>query len=157
MKKNSNFASRCLQQQGLSEAYVSISRIQKYLEYPELPNPEKVSSTDLDNSNIAISIQDMTCHWNHVKEIVQKDDDDENDDDDDSQKSLSAALSNVSIDFKKGELTCIIGTVGCGKSAILQAVVGELPVFSGTLRRSYDKLAYASQDPVSFFFFFLLL
>ena len=84
MKKNSNFASRCLQK-GLSEAYVSISRIQKYLEYPELPNPEKVSSTDLDNSKIAISIEDMTCHWDHVEEIVQKDDDDENDDENDKR------------------------------------------------------------------------
>ena len=107
-------------------------------------------STDVEkNSDIAISIQDITCHWNHVEEIVQNADNDKEDDDDDSQKSLTAALSNVSIDFRKGELTCIIGTVGCGKSAILQAVVGELPVFSGTVRRSYDKLAYASQDPVS--------
>ena len=84
----------------------------------------------------------MTCHWNYVKEINGGDDKHG----DASTVSLTPALSDISIDFRKGELTCIIGTVGCGKSALLQAIVGELPVFSGTLDRSYDKLAYASQD-----------
>jgi ATP-binding cassette, subfamily C (CFTR/MRP), member 4 len=37
--------------------------------------------------------------------------------------------------------------VGQGKSALVQAIVGELPVSSGSLLRSYQTLAYAAQDP----------
>lgn len=133
--------------QGVSEAYVSIARIQRYLEYPELPEHD---STQTDQGNLAICMEKVTCHWNLVedtisapsleKEVVEQESTA-------SDSLLSAALSDVSIDFQKGQLTCIIGTVGCGKSALLQAIVGELPVCSGTVKRSYQTLAYAAQDP----------
>jgi ATP-binding cassette subfamily C (CFTR/MRP) protein 4 len=44
-------------------------------------------------------------------------------------------------------LTCIIGSVGSGKSALLQALVGELPLSSGILTRCCKTLSYAAQDP----------
>jgi ATP-binding cassette subfamily C (CFTR/MRP) protein 4 len=56
-------------------------------------------------------------------------------------------LEDVSLDFRRGELTVIIGTVGSGKSALLQALVEELPVSSGTITRRYNTLAYACQEP----------
>lgn len=37
------------------------------------------------------------------------------------------ALSNVNIIARKGQLTCIVGKVGSGKSAIFQALLGEMP------------------------------
>ena len=49
--------------------------------------------------------------------------------------------------MRKGELTCIIGRVGCGKSALLQMLAGELEVQSGSISRRYRSLAYAAQDP----------
>jgi ABC-type multidrug transport system fused ATPase/permease subunit len=126
--------------QGVSEAYVSIARIQNYLESPERPEHESSRSNE---GNVTISMEDVTCHWNHVEEISKS----ETEESEESDSSLISALSKISIDFQKGQLTCIIGTVGCGKSALLQAIVGELPVYSGTVQRSYDTLAYAAQDP----------
>ena len=46
-----------------------------------------------------------------------------------------------------GELTAVIGAVGSGKSALLQAMIKELPVSSGKIQRHYQSLSYAAQDP----------
>lgn len=83
---------------------------------------------------------DASCYWNQVLEVKASGEES-------SDSILVSALSNVSIDFKRGELSCIIGTVGCGKSALIQAIVGELPIMSGSIRRNYKTLAYAAQDP----------
>lgn len=129
---------------GVSEAYVSIGRIQKFLEYPELPTGLRCDGTD--DSDVALSMKEVTCHWNHLQETSRVPDMSEKSLEG-SEASVANALSEVSIDFKKGQLTCIIGTVGSGKSALLQAVVGELTPYSGEIQRSYVTLAYASQDP----------
>jgi ATP-binding cassette, subfamily C (CFTR/MRP), member 4 len=96
-----------------------------------------------------ISLQGVSCYWNDVQVFSTER----------SEKTASnnynrsadttglvPGLSNVSIEFHMGQLTCIIGTVGSGKSALLQAIVGELPVFSGRLDRCYQSMSYASQD-----------
>lgn len=136
--------------QGVSECYVSITRIQNFLDFPETP-VKTITSGDSSTEqpiskngkhDLAIRMSDVTCCWNEVQEVTRgkvavKD----------TTLLLVKALSNVSIDFRKGGLTCIIGTVGSGKSALLQALVGELPVHSGSLERRKGTLAYAAQDP----------
>eukprot|EP00526_Cylindrotheca_closterium_P003573 CAMPEP_0113610786 /NCGR_PEP_ID=MMETSP0017_2-20120614/5211_1 /TAXON_ID=2856 /ORGANISM="Cylindrotheca closterium" /LENGTH=1304 /DNA_ID=CAMNT_0000519695 /DNA_START=42 /DNA_END=3956 /DNA_ORIENTATION=+ /assembly_acc=CAM_ASM_000147 len=129
---------------GVSEAYVSVGRIQEFLESPEQHFTE--STHDALHDKVAISMEDVCSQWNHVRDVSTKKFID-GDDDEASSASLAAALTDITIEFEKGQLTCIIGTVGSGKSALLQAIVGELPVFTGKLQRSYDKLAYAAQDP----------
>ena len=66
-------------------------------------------------------------------------------------------LCNVTATFEKGKLTSIIGTNGCGKSTLLKAILGILPLSSGSisvdgqaldsLRRKEiaKKIAYLSQ------------
>ena len=66
--------------------------------------------------------------------------------DDDSHVGNVVALRNISTDFHAGKLYCIIGPVGCGKSALIQAIAGELPPVNESIMRSYDTIAYASQD-----------
>jgi ABC-type multidrug transport system fused ATPase/permease subunit len=73
--------------------------------------------------------------------------------------TFSLALKDISLDFRRGQLTSIIGTVGSGKSALLQAIIRELPVYSGsiTMKNSgnsdeekedaFPTIAYAAQDP----------
>lgn len=56
------------------------------------------------------------------------------------------ALLNVSIDFKRGKLIGIIGSVGSGKSSLLQALLRELPVQTGSISVS-GSISYASQEP----------
>jgi ABC-type multidrug transport system fused ATPase/permease subunit len=44
----------------------------------------------------------------------------------DSLEMSSPSLSNVSISVKRGTSTMVIGSVGCGKSSLLNALLGEL-------------------------------
>jgi len=114
------------------------------LEYPE---KEQKAVTGAENTtDVAISISNLTCYWNHVKRKTTFNKS-EGTGKDIIKSSEIQALSNVSIKFLRGELNCVIGTVGSGKSALLQAVIGELSIFSGNIERSYKTLAYASQDP----------
>jgi ABC-type multidrug transport system fused ATPase/permease subunit len=173
---------------GVSEVYVSISRIQKFLEFPERPllqrsNAEqqkdgKESENDPDQGDVVVSLSQVDCYWNYVREMsrsalikqdsatianmaMEEENDttkSHNDQDTDSVTSsdLIPALSDISLDFRRGELTCVIGAVGCGKSALLQALVGELPVYRGRLEcyfhdeqgnNFHHRIAYSSQDP----------
>jgi ABC-type Mn2+/Zn2+ transport system ATPase subunit len=191
---------------GVSEVYVSITRIQKFLEFPERPDLQQsllldnnnnnnndimddnekgdnivnddanddgnATSNNKNNSNdddIVISISNVDCYWNYVQQATaattpattellsitdesadaskisegKKEEDNDhhgNDQDTDNSvtSSLISALSDINLDLHRGRLTCVIGTVGSGKSALLQAVVGELPVHRGHITRRYD-------------------
>uniref|UniRef100_A0A673HFZ3 ATP-binding cassette sub-family C member 8-like n=1 Tax=Sinocyclocheilus rhinocerous TaxID=307959 RepID=A0A673HFZ3_9TELE len=69
-------------------------------------------------------------------------------------------LSNVNIKIPFGQLTMIVGQVGCGKSSLLLAALGEMQKISGTVKwnsptdaaadgdiRKRGAVAYASQKP----------
>uniref|UniRef100_A0A8C4DJG2 ATP-binding cassette, sub-family C (CFTR/MRP), member 8 n=1 Tax=Dicentrarchus labrax TaxID=13489 RepID=A0A8C4DJG2_DICLA len=58
-------------------------------------------------------------------------------------------LSNVDIKIPIGKLTMIVGQVGCGKSSLLLAALGEMQKVSGTVtwNRKRGAVAYASQKP----------
>uniref|UniRef100_A0A8C7TXJ5 ATP-binding cassette, sub-family C (CFTR/MRP), member 8 n=1 Tax=Oncorhynchus mykiss TaxID=8022 RepID=A0A8C7TXJ5_ONCMY len=59
-------------------------------------------------------------------------------------------LSNVDIKVPFGQLTMIVGQVGCGKSSLLLAALGEMQRVSGTCDvpdRLIRSVAYASQKP----------
>uniref|UniRef100_A0A3Q0SWL7 ATP-binding cassette, sub-family C (CFTR/MRP), member 8 n=1 Tax=Amphilophus citrinellus TaxID=61819 RepID=A0A3Q0SWL7_AMPCI len=59
-------------------------------------------------------------------------------------------LSNVDIKIPFGKLTMIVGQVGCGKSSLLLAALGEMQKVSGTVtwnRSARCPVAYASQKP----------
>ena len=186
---------------GLSEVYVSISRIQKFLEFPELPvssttslddpalandktkdtnlpqalKDQEQSTTTDGSSNVCISMSKVKCYWNEVApsdlsvvplsstsssshstvdnnkgetQVVISDKESGNNDEHSSATSSQyLALEDITLDFERSQLTAIIGAVGSGKSALIQALVQELPVSSGRIGRKYNKLAYAAQDP----------
>uniref|UniRef100_A0A665UJ40 ATP-binding cassette, sub-family C (CFTR/MRP), member 8 n=1 Tax=Echeneis naucrates TaxID=173247 RepID=A0A665UJ40_ECHNA len=58
-------------------------------------------------------------------------------------------LCNVDIRIPFGKLTMIVGQVGCGKSSLLLAALGEMQRVSGTVvwNRKRGAVAYASQKP----------
>ena len=51
-------------------------------------------------------------------------------------------LSNVSFGFKPGERVAVVGKVGAGKTSLLLAILGELPVNGGKARHG-GEFAYA--------------
>ena len=139
---------------GASEVYVSIQRIQAFLEFPELPRSSTSThaSTSVGDVDTVLTLFEVDAYWNDVQIMSQTGSSLEGKDSMVTDKTcdtsqLVRALSKASVAFKKGELSCIVGTVGSGKSALIQTLVGELPVHSGIIKRNYESLAYAAQDP----------
>lgn len=56
-------------------------------------------------------------------------------------------LSDINLEFRKrGRLIGVTGSIGSGKSSLLQAFLRELPIESGVLNIN-GKMSYASQEP----------
>ena len=140
---------------GLSECYVACQRIQTFLELPErqeqqggtnVSNNEKCQQTDTvdkvtsdDAAGVPlIQFSNATCYWDGEVERTSPLQS--------SNYNETVALESLSLSFEAGKLYCVIGKVGSGKSALLQAIIGELPLFSGKKQESYTSISYAAQD-----------
>lgn len=55
-------------------------------------------------------------------------------------------LKNVTLNIPRGKLIGIVGPIGSGKSSLLQALLRELPIESGSMSVN-GKLSYACQEP----------
>uniref|UniRef100_A0A8C3Y675 ATP binding cassette subfamily C member 8 n=1 Tax=Catharus ustulatus TaxID=91951 RepID=A0A8C3Y675_CATUS len=62
------------------------------------------------------------------------------------------ALSNIDIRIPQGQLTMIVGQVGCGKSSLLLAILGEMQKISGNISWSSNCIGVLG-TPVFVFFF----
>ncbi|KAF9536563.1 hypothetical protein EC957_010429 [Mortierella hygrophila] len=64
-----------------------------------------------------------------------------------------AVLENITMTLRRDELLAIVGPVGCGKSSFCMALLGELPLVSGSLalaKNSQGKhlnMSYSAQSP----------
>lgn len=58
----------------------------------------------------------------------------------------SPTLSNINVNIKKGKLIGVVGPVGAGKSSLLQALLRELPLESGSININ-GVVSYAAQEP----------
>ncbi|CAF2953465.1 unnamed protein product [Rotaria sp. Silwood2] len=56
------------------------------------------------------------------------------------------SLKNIVFDAHPGDLICIIGPVGAGKSSLLQTLTGEIAHFDGKVRL-YGSFSYVPQEP----------
>jgi len=137
--------------QGISEGYVAIKRLQTFLEIPELPNIKTNSDQSLNDNDekpvkrCLVSMKNMVCHWGIYGDLNS--DQTSNIKRVDESSHTPIALKKISLDFFSGELYCLIGPVGCGKSALIQAIAGELPPSEGSISRKYSCSSYACQDP----------
>lgn len=57
------------------------------------------------------------------------------------------ALKDITFSANKGQLTCIVGAVGAGKSLLIKSVLGQLPVTKARKVAVTGSVAYAAQDP----------
>ncbi|SCU87103.1 LAFA_0E04720g1_1 [Lachancea sp. 'fantastica'] len=111
------------------EASVSVTRLHNFLTSEELQSDSvqrkpKVTS----RGEVAVSVgADATFLWQRKPEY-------------------KVALKNINFQAKKGELTCIVGKVGSGKSALVQAILGDLFRVKG-FATVHGSIAYVSQVP----------
>lgn len=113
------------------EAQVAVTRLTDFLTSTELqtnavtkgPRASKIGET-------AVSVKNGTFLWSKKK----------------GEESYKVALSNINFEIKKGELDCIVGRVGSGKSSILQCLLGDLYKLDGEVKVN-GKVAYILQVP----------
>ena len=56
-------------------------------------------------------------------------------------------LNDISLQIPQSSVSMIIGPIGSGKSMLLKAMIGELPLTKGILQIGTREVAYCSQDP----------
>uniref|UniRef100_A0A1Y1K348 Multidrug resistance-associated protein lethal(2)03659 n=4 Tax=Photinus pyralis TaxID=7054 RepID=A0A1Y1K348_PHOPY len=113
----------------LAETKVSIQRLTEFLLHEEVAPRESVAAYKRNadpNSQDIICVEKGTAKWTDFM--------------------ADNIFSDLNINVRAGSLVAIIGPVGCGKSSILQALLKELPLKSGTLTVK-GTVSYASQEP----------
>jgi ATP-binding cassette subfamily C (CFTR/MRP) protein 1 len=110
------------------EASVAINRLESYLKAPELQSdavtrlPRAVERGEND-----ILLKGCTFLWERTPQY-------------------KVALDDISLQTFKGDLACIVGKVGAGKSSLLQAILGDLYRECGTAQVK-GRVAYVAQVP----------
>ncbi|EDK40781.2 hypothetical protein PGUG_04879 [Meyerozyma guilliermondii ATCC 6260] len=113
------------------EAQVAVSRLTKFLSSPELQREAVIKCSRATKvGEVAVAIKNGTFLWSKAK----------------GTENYKVALSNINIESKKGDLDCIVGKVGSGKSSLLQSILGDLYKLDGEVR-VHGKVAYAPQVP----------
>ncbi|XP_043593268.1 probable multidrug resistance-associated protein lethal(2)03659 isoform X2 [Bombus pyrosoma] len=138
----------------IAELLVSVRRLQKFMSYEEIDEENekmkcklKESKNDKGKNNANIIEEDIRDEkrktTNYQGEYIM------------SLKNANVkwfshdhedTLKNININVKSGELIAVVGQVGSGKSSLLNVMLKELPLKSGTIEVN-GKIAYASQEP----------
>ncbi|KAK6983295.1 Canalicular multispecific organic anion transporter 2 [Biomphalaria glabrata] len=107
----------------LIQAGVSITRIVGFFRQPDL-SPD--ARTYDPRSEDAIKIENGTFTWDNVMP--------------------EPTLKNINLKLKPGKLVAVVGTVGCGKSSLLSAILGEMNKTKGKVTVKYNNMAYVPQE-----------
>jgi ABC-type multidrug transport system fused ATPase/permease subunit len=93
------------------------------------PGIELEDITPRTNANVSpavISVRNLTLAWSEEK---------------------SSVIGDVSFDIQLGDLTMIVGPVGCGKSSLLRGLLGETPSSKGNVYINRAHAAFVDQVP----------
>ncbi|KAI4254372.1 MAG: hypothetical protein LQ352_003132 [Teloschistes flavicans] len=106
------------------ESAVAVGRLTDYFTAEEL-QPEAVINKDpaMYAGDEAVRIRDATFTWDKSRNC----------------------LENVNFTARKGELNCVVGRVGSGKSSLLQAVLGDVWKINGEVV-VHGRTAYVAQQ-----------
>ncbi|RMZ75001.1 hypothetical protein DV737_g5549, partial [Chaetothyriales sp. CBS 132003] len=108
------------------EASVAVTRITAFLTADEL-QADAVSITDepASSGQDSVVMDDATLTWDKTRD--------------------RPVLRSINFRAAKGELTCIVGRVGAGKSSLLQSILGDLCKVGGSIAVR-GRIAYVAQQ-----------
>ncbi|KAI1866951.1 hypothetical protein JX265_007527 [Neoarthrinium moseri] len=109
------------------EASVAVGRLTEYLTAEEIqPDAIEIGPAAEERGEETVIIQDGNFSWN--------------------RHESKSVLRDIHFVAHKGELTCVVGRVGSGKSSLLQSVLGDLWKEKGEVRVK-GNVAYVAQQP----------
>jgi ATP-binding cassette subfamily C (CFTR/MRP) protein 1 len=109
------------------EALVAVERITGYLTADELQKDAvRIENIETEAGEETVRIRDATFTWNREDGVN--------------------ALEDINFTANKGELSCVLGRVGAGKSSLLQTMLGDLWKVRGEVVLR-GKVAYVAQTP----------
>uniref|UniRef100_A0A0A9DMU8 ABC transporter C family member 13 n=1 Tax=Arundo donax TaxID=35708 RepID=A0A0A9DMU8_ARUDO len=125
---------------GMIDAVISSRRLSNYLSTPENRTSELSASADLlkhhfkrhtevIHNPMAVILQNICCSWSNSS-VVEP----------------SIVLRDISLQLQNGLFVAIVGEVGSGKSSLLNSIIGETHVVSGSISFC-GSIAYVPQVP----------
>ncbi|KAJ3427508.1 multidrug-resistance like protein 1 isoform i [Anaeramoeba flamelloides] len=129
------------------QGLVSWKRIKQFLNSKELGESErqlqnnrleKGKEDDFKDEDIIIKIRGASFNWEGVRE--------EQEETDMYEILESETLDGITLDILPQMLTMVVGPVGSGKSALLSAILGEIPKTGGSINVK-GSMAYSPQEP----------
>eukprot|EP01080_Neovahlkampfia_damariscottae_P007696 gene7696-12162_t len=102
------------------QIFISANRVIKFLNSEILPDPNFSS-----NNEIPVNLNKATFKWKNSDE--------------------SFKLNDISFKCPKGKFICVLGSVGAGKTSLLEGILGEMPLVSGSSEIS-GSIAYSPQQ-----------
>ncbi|XP_067141332.1 ATP-binding cassette subfamily C member 4-like [Centruroides vittatus] len=109
----------------ISEALLSIKRLQNFLLLEEKEESSETSDCEKSLDKCEVRLERISTSWN---------------------KDSGLVLRDTSLHATSGDLIVVVGPVGSGKTSMLLAILGELPILSGRMNIK-GRIAYASQEP----------
>ncbi|KAJ4304167.1 ATP-binding cassette glutathione S-conjugate transporter ycf1 [Collariella sp. IMI 366227] len=111
----------------LIEASVAVGRLTSYLIAEEIqPEAVVVKPAATIMGEETVQIRDGSFSWNRHED--------------------KTVLKNINFSAHKGDLSCVVGRVGAGKSSLLQSVLGDLFKVNGEVT-IHGTVAYVAQSP----------
>lgn len=109
------------------EATVAVGRLTSFLTTEEVQPDAVVSKEAVTRiGEVAIKVKDATFTWNKAE--------------------IKPTLEGINFSARKGDLTCVIGRVGAGKSSLIHAILGEMWKINGEVV-VHGVTAYVAQQP----------
>lgn len=109
------------------ESSVAVKRLMEYFTAEELQTDAVIFKDPVEHTgDESVRLRDASFTWDRHTGIP--------------------VLENIDFSARKGELSCIVGRVGAGKSSLLEAILGELWKNQGEVV-VHGRIAYVAQSP----------
>jgi ABC-type bacteriocin/lantibiotic exporter with double-glycine peptidase domain len=102
-----------------------LDRIRKYLAQDPHQDPREVIRSPLTEKTPCIEALDVDVGWKGGEEPI---------------------LHRLSYRIERQSLTMIVGAVGCGKTTLVKAMLGEVNCLTGKMKVNCDRMAYCGQE-----------